>query len=202
MDFLFSAQVAPFTAALIGLLLILAIELVGMMLAGVAVLSHAVDSVVDFDFPDAPAFDWLVVRGMPLMVTIATALAAFGGTGMTMQAWAYVGGQELFGLAAAVAVSLVVAIAFIRLLSAVARHYKLTDNTTAVSLDQLVGAKAVVKEGNATLGHSSLAVVRLSGNRFNVMVEPEAEGITFNAEQEVELLSREGTRFKARALAK
>ena len=76
------------------------------------------------------------------------------------------------------------------------------DETTAVSIDALVGRRATITEGIARSGSPARArVIDRHGHPHHVMVEPHEATSELHAGDEVLLVRREGNQFYATALA-
>ena len=72
------------------------------------------------------------------------------------------------------------------------------DETTAVSIDSLVGRFAVLGAGTAKPGSPARAkVLDVHGHPHFVMVEPDNDGQQFNAGEKLLLVRRDGDLFKA-----
>lgn len=202
MDFFFQPGVAPFAAALVGVAAIGVVEVIGVLLAGVAGLSHLVNSAFDTaDLPEGAVPEWLLVKGMPLMVTIVTALGGFGVAGLAAQAIATSAASGPMNLLAGLCVGAVGALASIRAMSALFSRAKLGMDTSAVSLDSLTGRKATLISPVARIGYAGEARVKDEhGHTHYVMVAPDSADFELAASQEFELGERVGTTFVARRL--
>lgn len=76
------------------------------------------------------------------------------------------------------------------------------DETTAVSLDSLVGRRAVIANGRAARGSPARARVRdRHGHAHHVMVEPHEDASEIHEGDEVLLLRRDGQTFYASAVS-
>lgn len=72
------------------------------------------------------------------------------------------------------------------------------DETTAVSIDSLVGRFAVLGTGTAKPGSPARAkVIDIHGHPHFVMVEPDNDGQQFNSGEKLLLVRRDGDLFKA-----
>lgn len=202
MDFFFLPEVAPFSAALLAVGAIGVIETLGMLLVGVAGLTHVLDSIFEVpDMPDSAIPEWLLVKGMPLMVTIVAAVSGFALTGLAVQGVVAGSGSAPMSLLPAVCVGLVGALASIRGLSAVFSRFKLSMDTTAVSISSLIGRKAVLLSPVARVGYAGQASVKDEhGHTHYVMVVPESDAFELTGAQEFELVEPVGTTFRARQL--
>ena len=183
----------PFSVALIVMLLIGLIEAIGLG-ASVAHLHVDVDAHVDGIDPLA----WLGVGRIPLLMVIVVFLAVFGLIGLALQQVA----AELTGaplstwLAGPAA-----ALAALPLTGLGARglgRILPQDETTAVSLDTLVGRRGEITIGTARRGSPAQARVRdVHGQVHYVMVEPHEESHPLAAGDNILLARRDGHVFIA-----
>ena len=200
MEYLLLPQVAPFTAALAALVALGALELLSLALLGVAGITHVVDNLVDHEaVADFAGLDWLVVKGVPLMMSVATALGGFACGGFAVQALL---GSALkpVSLLPALSVGLVGALASVRLLGVVVQRTKLAFDSTAVSLASLVGLPATLLSPVARRGYPGEAQVRdAHGTVHHVLVQPEAPDAELRSQERIELVAFDGSVFTARA---
>jgi hypothetical protein len=91
------------------------------------------------------------------------------------------------------------AIPVVRVSGAVIARYIPKDETSAVSLESLVGHVAVVVNGTARANYPAEAKIRNEqGQTFYVRVEPEGAGVRFKAGDSVLLVKQiSGSRFLA-----
>lgn len=193
----------PFAAAL-GVMVLLAV----MQMVGIGDLLGDAD--VDADIgetgmADGPIDGLLSLFGVgrvPFMIWLGLFLLMFAGLGLGIQelAESFIGypfdallASVLAGIAA-LPVTGVVA----RPLGRILPH----DETTAVSLDTLVGRRAHITDGVARNGSPARArVIDRHGHPHHVMVEPHEASSEMHAGDEVLLVRREGENFYATALA-
>lgn len=203
MEFLLLPQIAPFAAALAGVGVVGVIELMGVVLVGVAGLSHAVDFLCHHGHVEPPAFiaDWIVIRNLPLLATLVTAASGFGVTGLIAQGLASAFAHEWMSLGAACSIGAAGALGFVRGLSAIFKKLNLEHTSTAVPLQALVGRTAVLMSPVARLGYAGEAMVKDEfGSTHYVMVEPEAEGLELVSQEEFELVALSDSTFRGRRL--
>ncbi len=197
---LFAAETWPFTVATFLLLLIAVVEGIAMLVG--ASFSESLQQL----FPDAGdgvagPFDkllgWLSFGRVPLLVLMVLFLAGFALSGFALNLIV----RQLLGVWAptsiAVIVALVVTVPMVRLLGSGVARLIPRDQTFAVSFDSLVGRVATIVNGTARPGYPAQAkVANEHGQNLYVMVEPEAEGMTFQSGERV-LLTRQlsGNRF-------
>jgi hypothetical protein len=201
MEFFLLPQVAPFTAALAVVSAVGVFELLTMMLLGVAGITHVLDNLVDLDAtPDFVGLDWLLIKGVPLMVTVVSALGGFAFAGLAIQSLLGSPGQPV-ALLPAMCIGLVGALASIRGVGSVFKRYKLAYESTAVSITTLVGREATLQSQVARIGFPGEALVRDEhGNVHYVYVQPEEAAPELTHGARLELLALNGDGFTARAV--
>lgn len=197
---LFAAETWPFTVAIFLLLLIAIVE--GIALVAGASFSQSLQQLLP-DPGDAVAgpFDkllgWMSFGRVPLLVLLVLFLAGFAFTGLALNLIV----RQLLGFwvptLIAVIVAFVITVPMVRLLGAGVARLIPQDQTFAVSFESLVGRVATVVSGTARPGYPAQArVANEHGQNIYVMVEPEAEGMTFQSGERV-LLTKQisGSRF-------
>ena len=181
----------PFSVALLVMLMIGAVEALGLGASAVHL-----DVGADLD-GGGDLLGWLGVGQVPLLILLVVFLALFGLAGLAIQQFA--GPLPLWiATPAAVAAALPLTGLGARGLARIMPR----DETTAVSLDSLVGKKGTITIGTARRG--SPAQVRVSddhGQVHYVMVEPYDDDHAFGEGETVRLASREGNIFIALARA-
>lgn len=201
---IFEPHNLPFAVALAVMLALAAIQLVGL---GDVFGGADVDADIDGDAaissgPIDGIFTLLGIGRVPLTIWLALFLLLFAGIGVGGQALA----DSLLGapldrwLAAVMAgiAALPVTGVLARPLGAILPR----DETTAVSLDALLGRRARITDGTARSGSPARAQVRDHyGHPHHVMVEPHDTASEMHAGDEVLLVRREGGSFYATALA-
>lgn len=135
---------------------------------------------------------------LPLLMWLMLLLALFGLLGLAgQQMLASLFGQSLDGWIATPVTALVALPAtglVVRPLAAILPR----DETTAVSIDTLVGREGELVIGTATPGNPARArVLDAHGLAHHVMVEPDGPGQAFIEGERVLLVRREGDLFKA-----
>lgn len=196
-EFWLADQNLPFAGA--GFLLV---GLMILQLSGVTDFAPDLDADMDGDVDGAGIANGLLsflgLGRLPLMIWLALFLLLFmligyigqqivhGMTGGLMSAW-------LAGPLAAVAAIPATAISARPLARIMPK-----DETTAVSIDSLVGRFAVLGTGTAKPGSPARAkVIDIHGHPHFVMVEPDNEGQQFVSGEKLLLVRREGDLFKA-----
>lgn len=193
--FLIAADNVPFTASLVLMLLIGAVELVG--LGGGLAAGDAIDGFDGEVEAGAPSLlSWLNVGRLPLLMLIVVFLFSFGMIGLIGQriAVALLGATAPWLLTAPAAFA--VALPATRVFAAGVARIMPRDESSAVSRDSLVGRIAVIVTGEARPGSAAQARVRDAyGKDHYVMVEPDNDGDVFEQGRSVLLVRRAGARF-------
>ena len=190
-DLLLAPEMLPFSVALLVMLMIGAAEAIGLG-AGAAHLHVGAD-------PDGgDLLGWLGVGEVPLLIVLVVLLALFGLIGFAGQqlAAALLGAPVSPWIAgpAALAAALPLPGTSARALARILPR----DETTAVSLDSLVGKRATITIGTARRGSPAQARVRdVHGQVHYVMVEPHEEEHPIGEGQEILLARRDGNIFLA-----
>jgi hypothetical protein len=199
---LFAAETWPFTVATFLMLLIAIVEGLAMVIG--ANLSESLQQFLPdpWDAAHGP-FDnllgWLHIGRVPLLVLIVLFLAGFALTGFALNLVAV----RFFGAWVPTMISVPAAflatLPIVRIMGAGLARLIPQDQTYAVSFESLIGRAATIVTGTARQGYPAQARVRNEhGQNLYVMVEPEAEGMTFQSGERV-LLTKQisGNRFAA-----
>ena len=192
-DFFLAPEMLPFSVALLVMLMIGAIEALG--LGAGAVHLHA-DADVHGDGGDL--LGWLGIGEVPLLVVLVVLLALFGLIGIAGQqlAASLLGAPLSPWIAAPIALVAALPLTGVcaRALARILPH----DETTAVELDSLIGKRATIVVGNARAGSPARAQVRdVHGQVHYVMVEPSDDGLTIREGETALLVDRDGELFTA-----
>jgi hypothetical protein len=166
-DFMMAPENLPFAVALVLMLMIGAVEALGLGVGAVGVDAHA-----DVH-GDADLLGWLGLGRIPLLMTIVVLLALFGLVGIAGQqlAAAFLGSPLSPWIAGPAA--FVAALPLTGLAARGLAHILPRDETTAISLEDLVGRRATVVVGTARQGSPARASVRdRHGLTHYVMAEP------------------------------
>ncbi len=191
LDFFAAPEMLPFAVALLIMLMIGAAEAVGL---GSSAVHLDADAGPDADGGDL--LGWLGVGEVPLLIVLVVLLALFGLIGIAgQQVAAALLGAPLspwiagpVALAAALPLTGTCARALARVLP--------QDETTAVSLDSLIGKRATVVVGSARHGSAARAQVRDAyGQIHYVMIEPSDERQTIGEGETALIVAREGQLF-------
>jgi membrane protein implicated in regulation of membrane protease activity len=186
LDFIAAPENLPFAVALTLMLLIGVVEALGLG-------AGAVELDLDADAGGGALLDWLGIGRVPLLMLLVVFLAAFGLLGLALQQAigplsAWIAGP--IAAAAALPVTGIGARGLARIMP--------QDETTAVSLETLVGRRGTVTVGTARSGSPAQARVRdVHGQSHYVMVEPHDPGHSIAEGETVLLIRRDGHVFTA-----
>ncbi|HEX8307166.1 MAG TPA: YqiJ family protein [Allosphingosinicella sp.] len=177
----------PFSVALLVMLLIGAVEALGLGASAVHLDLHA-----DAD-GGGDLLGWLGVGRVPLLMLLVVFLALFGLAGLALQQFA--GPLPLWiAVPAAVAAALSLTGLGARGLARIMPG----DETTAVGLDDLVGRRGTITIGTARRGSPAQArVADVHGQAHYVMVEPYDDDQSIGQGETVRLDRRDGNIFIA-----
>jgi hypothetical protein len=138
---------------------------------------------------------------LPFMILLVLFLMIFGLTGFAGQQFVQSLTGGLLSPFLAVTGALLVALPVTGLLSKPLARILPGDETTAVSIDDLTGRRAIIDIGTARPGYPARAKVKdRHGHGHALMVEPDNEDGIFVTGEEVLLVRREGDIFKAVAV--
>lgn len=209
MEILSSPANLPFTAALAIVLLLGALEIIGLMIGGASAIS------IDGAEVDAPPVDvggdgdfdaegilsqllgWLHVGQIPVTILAIVWLFNFGVAGLLLQnAIQSVSGAMLPMLLASV-IAFFISLPATRIAGGVLKKVLPRDETEAVSSESFLGCEARITTGMARRGRPAEARVRdRFGRTHYVMVEPENDDETFASGSPVLILKRSGDIFR------
>jgi hypothetical protein len=199
---LFAAETWPFTVATFLMLLIAIVEGIAMVVG--ANLSewfqHALPDPWDaVHGPFDRMLGWLHVGRVPVLVLLVLFLAGFALTGFALNMVAH----RFLGAWLAPLISVPLAffatLPMVRILGAGLARLIPQDQTFAVSFESLIGRVATIVSGTARPGYPAQArVANEHGQNIYVMVEPDADGVTFQVGERI-LLKKQisGSRFAA-----
>ncbi|HEU0097238.1 MAG TPA: YqiJ family protein [Allosphingosinicella sp.] len=189
LDFIAAPANLPFSVALLVMLMIGAVEALGL---GASAVHLDIDADAHVE-GGGDLLGWLGVGRVPLLMLLVVFLAVFGLFGLALQ---QVAGPLSPGLAAAIAAVAALPLTGIgaRGLARIMPH----DETTAVSLDTLVGKRGAITIGTARRGSPAQARVRdAHGQPHYVMVEPHDDAHPHGEGETILLVRREGNIFIA-----
>ena len=180
----------PFSAALAVMLLIGLAEAVGLGASAAHIDAH-IDG-------DTDLLAWLGVGRVPLLILLVVFLTLFGLLGLAIQQVATNLTAAPLSLAIAIPAAALAALPATGLLSRGLARILPRDETTAVSLDTLVGKRGTITIGTARRGSPAQARVRdVHGQSHYVMVEPQNEDHPIGEGETVLLVRRDGHVFTA-----
>ncbi len=187
-EFIVAPENLPFAVALLVMLLIGAVEALGL---GASAAHLDRDADVDGDL-----LGWLGIGQVPLLMLLVVFLALFGIDGIASQQYAaQLQGAPLPAWLASGA-ALVAALPVTSLCARGLARIMPGDETTAVSLDSLVGKRGTIVIGTARRGSPAQMRVRDDfGQSHYVMVEPHDEEHPFGEGDTVLLARRDGNIF-------
>lgn len=190
-DFLLIPQTLPFSVALLLMVLIGMAEAIGIGASAAHVDAHA-DA-------DGDWLGWLGIGQVPLLIVLVVLLALFGmiGIGVQQLATAFLGAPVSPWLAAPVA--LVGALPLTGMCARALAHVLPGDETTAVTLEHLLGKRAEIVVGEARRGSPARGRVRdVYGQTHYVMIEPTDDNAVLKTGATALLVHRDGELFIGR----
>jgi hypothetical protein len=199
---LFAPDTWPFTAATLLMLLIAIVEGIAMMVGGnvsESLQEWLPDPWDDVHGPFDKLLGWLYVGRVPLLVLLVLFLAGFAITGFALNMIVHRVTGAWVPLILSVPAAFFATLPIVRIFGAGLARLIPHDQTFAVSFDTLVGRIGTIVTGTARQGYPAQAKVpNEHGQALYVMVEPEAEGMTFQSGERV-LLTKQisGSRFAA-----
>ena len=190
-EFIVAPENLPFAVALLVMLLIGAVEALGLGASAVHL-----DADVDVHVDGGDLLGWLGIGQVPLLMLLVVFLALFGMAGIAIQQLAaQMQGSPLPAWLASGA-AIVAALPLTSLCARGLARIMPGDETTAVSLDSLVGKRGTITIGTARRGSPAQMRVRDDyGQSHYVMVEPHDEAHPFAEGDTVLLARRDGNIF-------
>ena len=189
LDFIIAPENLPFSVALLVMLMIGAVEALGLG-------ASAAHLDLDVDADAGGLLDWLGVGEVPLLILLVVFLALFGMAGIAVQQVADGLLGDPLSLWLATPAAFVLALPLTSICARGLGRIMPKDETTAISLDSLVGHRGVVTIGTARRGSpAQVRIVDMHGQPHHVMVEPHDEAHPFAEGDTVLLARREGHIF-------
>lgn len=153
---------------------------------------------IDADTALSRFLGWLRIGEVPLLMLLVVFLLSFGLLGLLLQGAV----QNTLGFLVpawlAVPTVFMLSVPLVRLGGGVLQAIMPRDETSAVSEDSLLGRIAVITLGNARTGYPAEAKVRdQHGYSHYIQLEPDGPDDEFVQGDEVLLLSRQGSVYKA-----
>jgi len=211
MSVFLAEQSLPFSVALILMIALSVIEGLS-LLFGSSGLSATLDSALDLDLDadidiDAGAgagsaasglLSWLHVGKVPVLILLILFLTSFGLAGIVIQMIARGFFGDFLSVWIASAGAFLVTIPSLRLGGSVLEKILPKDESSAVSLNALIGRAGVIVIGTARVGVAAQARVRdVHGLSHYVMVEPDQENEVFETGTEILLVKRIDAKYQA-----
>jgi len=207
MSLFLAEQSLPFTIALLVMVGLAVLEGASLLIGSSGLselLDHAfnldADADLDTGVHGGPGglLGWLHLGRVPLLILLILFLTAFGISGMVIQilARSFFGGFLTVWLASAAAFC--ASIPAVRVGGFVLEKILPKDESSAVSLDALIGRAGVIVIGTARVGAAAQARVRdQHGRSHYVMVEPDQTDASFETGTDILLIKRLGAKFQA-----
>ncbi|MCL2178073.1 MAG: YqiJ family protein [Proteobacteria bacterium] len=204
MSLFLAQQSLPFTIALIVMLVLTVLEGASLLVGGSG-LSEMLDNVIDFDM-DADAgihghgglLGWLHFGRVPVLMLLILFLTSFGIAGLLIQMLANsIVGNFLPSWLASIG-AFFASVPAVRAGGFMLEKILPKDESSAISLDALVGRAGIIVIGTARMGAAAQARVRDEHGRSHyVMVEPDNENSVFETGTEILLVKRLGAKYQA-----
>lgn len=198
----------PFLLALLVLVIMAINEGVGLLIGINAsdAISHLIpENFLNVDGADienpstlSKALSWLRIGQIPFVVILVIFLAAFGLIGLFIQKI----NLSLFGYLMPAVISILPAFVFailcVRFTGRILARIMPQDETTAVSLDTLIGRVATIIVGNASTEYAAQAKVKDAFGKYHyIMIEPDNKQDVFLQGSSALLVRRNGSKFYA-----
>lgn len=191
LEFLSAPENLPFAVALVLMLMIGAVEAIGLGVGAVGIDAHG-----DVHGDAGDLLGWLGVGRIPLLMVIVVLLALFGLIGLTAQQLAEALTGRPFSPWIAAPAAFVAALPLTGFCSRGLARILPGDETTAIPLGELIGRRATITVGTARVGCPARASVRdRHGLTHYVMVEPTDDRLSVGEGGSVLLVRREGDVF-------
>lgn len=178
---LISPAYAPFTGALLAVIVILATEVTLTAVAGSG-LSDILDSLIEtHSLPDSSFTNWLLVKELPMLIVICSLLASFGICGLLLQGVLMQALHLPLPTWLLVGLSLLGALAAVRAMAKALSGLKLV-HSSAVSPASFIGQRVTLNSPQASQGYAGAAsFTDRYGATHTLMVEPTLPDVTYTA---------------------
>lgn len=197
----------PFTVALAIVLLLGALEIIGLLIGGASAIGvdgpdlDAPDFEADGDFDGDGIFSqilgWLHVGQIPVTILAISWLFNFGVAGLLLQNIIQSLSGAMMPTLIAVFIALFISLPATRISGGVLKKVLPRDETEAVSSESFLGCEARITTGTARRGKPAEARLRdRFGRTHYVMVEPENDEEIFPSGSPVLILKRSGDVFR------
>jgi hypothetical protein len=196
---LFAVETWPFTVAMLLLVLIAGSEALAVLM-GTSMFHWLEQFAPDSAHPEGVldrGLGWLRVGRVPVLILIVTFLAAFAMCGFAANIVSYQITGAWLPPWISVPIALVVGLPIVRMAGNGLSHLVPRDESSAVTLDTLIGRVAIVVSGKAKRGYPAEAkVANQYGQTLYIMLEPDTEDCTFEPGSSVLLVRQiSGNRF-------
>ncbi|MBB1316366.1 YqiJ family protein [Shewanella sp. SR43-4] len=192
----------PFSIALVIVIMLGTFELIA-MIAGLSIFSAldnslSVDTDVDMDAETSITgmtglLGWLCLDRLPLLIWLVLILSSFAIAGYVINFTSLQISAALLPQLITVPIAFIITLISSHFLGNAVANILPKNETSAISVDSLVGCVATITQGRAVKGMPTEAVARDEfQQKHYVLVEPERLGIEFVRGAEVVLLARKG----------
>ncbi|MBB1323315.1 MULTISPECIES: YqiJ family protein [Shewanella] len=194
----------PFSIALVIVIMLGTFELIA-MIAGLSIfsaldnsLSVDIDTDVDMDAETSITgmtglLGWLCLDRLPLLIWLVLILSSFAIAGYVINFTSLQISAALLPQLITVPIAFIITLISSHFLGNAVANILPKNETSAISVDSLVGCVATITQGRAVKGMPTEAVARDEfQQKHYVLVEPERLGIEFVRGAEVVLLARKG----------
>ncbi|QFU21599.1 YqiJ family protein [Shewanella eurypsychrophilus] len=201
-EFLLTQANLPFTLSLFFVLMLGVFEALSLCI-GYSLVGALDDwAPIDIDADSATGLTgvagWLCLNRLPLLIWFVLVLISFSVAGYTANYLSLIFNRELLPQSATLPIALFITAVSCRYLGAAIARILPKNESSAISIDGLLGSVGTVTIGCAIKGNPSEALVQDQYHQKHyVLVEPESAGIEFNSGTQVVLLKREGTVWSA-----
>lgn len=197
MELILAPESAPFTFAIIFVILLGTIEVVSLFIG--ASLSGLFDhlAVLHFDVHADSGLGWLHLGKVPMLVLLILFLTSFAMVGFICNAVTFIVLDSYPSSILSSAIAFLFALLFVRLCSSILAQIIPSDESSAVTLDTLVGHVAIIINGTARKNYPAQArVTNEKGQTLYIQVEPESEIEQFGINDSVLVVKQiSGIRF-------
>ncbi|GGI88141.1 hypothetical protein GCM10007978_27370 [Shewanella hanedai] len=202
-EFLFTQANLPFSISLSFVLLLGVFEALSLVIGYslIGALDDWAPIDVDYDISTSGftgVSGWLCLNRLPLLIWFVLVLVSFSIAGYTSNFLSLLLTEQMLPQVISLPIALLLTAISCRYLGASLAKILPKNESSAVSIDTLLGSVGTVTLGCAIKGKPSEALVRDQyQQRHYVLVEPEAVGVEFQTGTQVVLLKREGTVWSA-----
>lgn len=171
------------------------------MLGIVSALGLELNHELDADVGGIPILDWVLPGRLPMLAGLTLLLGIYGLVGLAGQQVLLTYTGSLLDVLPASLAAVLPAIILAKPLGAVMGRIMPKDETSAISVEQLVGKRGRIEYGTAREGFAARAIFRdWHGQDHYIMVEPDVPETTLASGEEVMLVSLENGAGRAIAV--